>query len=66
MKIWQIDKTICAKKEWSTLLRSRAKLHEMQGQILAVNTFQQVNMARLINLLWLLLQKDYLGEFLSV
>ena len=66
IKILQIDKTMCAKKEWSMLLRFRAKLHKTQGQILAIDTFWQVNMARLINLLWLLLQKDYLGEFPSV
>ena len=51
IKIWQIDEMICARKERSMLLRSRAKLHKMQGQILVVNMFQQVNMARLINLL---------------
>ena len=39
------------KKEGTMLLRSRAKLHKMQGQILAINMFWQVNMARLINLL---------------
>ena len=50
----------------STLLRSRAELHKTQGWILAINTFWQVNMARLINLLWLLLQKDYMEEFPSV
>ena len=51
IKIWQIDETICTKTEGSTLLRSRAKLHKTQGQIFAINTFWQVNMDRLINLL---------------
>ena len=51
IKIQQIDEMICAKKEGSMLLRSRAKLHKTQGQILVISTFQQVNMARLINLL---------------
>ena len=51
IKIWQVGKTICAKKEGTMLLRSRAKLHKMQGQILVINMFQQVNTARLINLL---------------
>ena len=39
------------KEKGTMLLRSRTKLHKMQGQILAINTFQQVNMARLISLL---------------
>ena len=50
----------------SMLLWSRAKLQKTRGQILAINMFQQVNTARLINLLQLLLQKDYLWEFPSV
>ena len=42
---------MCVREEGSTLLISRAKLHKVQGKILATNMFCQLNMARPINLL---------------
>ena len=51
IKIQQISETICAKKERTALLRSRAKFYKTQGKVLVIDTFWQVNMARLISLL---------------
>ena len=62
IKIQQVTETICTKIEGSMLLRSRAELHKMQGQILAINMFWQVNTARLINLLWLLFTERLSGR----
>ena len=54
------------KREGSRLLLSKMKACKVQGQIPTSSMFQHVNMSRPINLLRLLLQKDYLRVFPSV